>query len=92
MLVLIYRRYLWQRRSSSSLVGWSATKSEVRGSNPSPGQVNFSMLLCVHPALNGYLGLLRPGESKGGEESSGKLPRNAVCQNQSRSYFWFPDA
>ncbi|GFO50692.1 hypothetical protein PoB_007719700 [Plakobranchus ocellatus] len=32
----------------------SATKSEVRGSNPSPGQVSFSMLLCVHPALNGF--------------------------------------
>ncbi|GFN84355.1 hypothetical protein PoB_001086100 [Plakobranchus ocellatus] len=40
------------------------------------------ILLCVHPALNGYLGLLRHGESKGGEESKGKLPHNAVCQEQ----------
>ncbi|GFO33998.1 hypothetical protein PoB_006050300 [Plakobranchus ocellatus] len=35
------------------LVRQSTTKSEVRGSNPSPGQDNFSLLLCVHPALNG---------------------------------------
>ncbi|GFO18027.1 hexosyltransferase [Plakobranchus ocellatus] len=37
------------------LVGQLATKSEVRGSNPTPAQVNFSLLLCVHPALKwGY--------------------------------------
>ncbi|GFO04812.1 hypothetical protein PoB_003131700 [Plakobranchus ocellatus] len=34
--------------------GWAVGyQSEVRGSNPSPGQVNFSLLLCVLPALNG---------------------------------------
>ncbi|GFN89623.1 LOW QUALITY PROTEIN: reticulocyte-binding protein 2 homolog a [Plakobranchus ocellatus] len=50
------------------------------------------MLFCVHPALNGYLGLLRPGESKGDEESNGELPHNAVCQKQSGPYSWFSDA
>ncbi|GFO33613.1 hypothetical protein PoB_006011800 [Plakobranchus ocellatus] len=35
------------------LVGHLASKSEVRGSNPKPGQVKFSFLLYVHPALNG---------------------------------------
>ncbi|GFN83699.1 tho complex subunit 6 homolog [Plakobranchus ocellatus] len=79
-------------KEKSSLVGQSATKSKVRGSIPTPGKVSFSMLLCVHPALNGELGLLRPGESKGGEESNGKLPHNAVCQEQSGPYSWFPDA
>ncbi|GFO27469.1 hypothetical protein PoB_005397400 [Plakobranchus ocellatus] len=38
------------------------------------------------------LDLLRSGESKGGEESNGKLPQNAVCQEQSGPYSWFPDA
>ncbi|GFO11686.1 hypothetical protein PoB_003819100 [Plakobranchus ocellatus] len=69
-----------------------AIKSEVRGSYPSPSQINLSLLLRVHPALNGYLGLLRPGESKGGEESNGKLPHNAVCQEQPEPYSWLPDA
>ncbi|GFO18060.1 hypothetical protein PoB_004456500 [Plakobranchus ocellatus] len=40
----------------------------------------------------GWLGLFRPGESKGGEESNGKLPHNAACQEQSGTYCWFPDA
>ncbi|GFO39422.1 hypothetical protein PoB_006592700 [Plakobranchus ocellatus] len=35
-------------------------------------------------------GLIRPGESKGGKESNGKLPHNAVCQEQSGPYSWFP--
>ncbi|GFO21543.1 hypothetical protein PoB_004804800 [Plakobranchus ocellatus] len=34
---------------------------------------------------------LRRGESKGGEESNDKLPQNAVCQEQSGSFSWFPD-
>ncbi|GFO03842.1 odorant/gustatory chemosensory receptor-like 122 [Plakobranchus ocellatus] len=38
------------------------------------------------------LGLLRPGESKGGEKSNGKLPHYVVCQEQSGPYSWFPDA
>ncbi|GFO00420.1 hypothetical protein PoB_002692500 [Plakobranchus ocellatus] len=42
--------------------------------------------------LNGWLGLLRPGERKGGEESSGKLPHDAICEEQFGPYFWFPDA
>ncbi|GFO29795.1 hypothetical protein PoB_005630000 [Plakobranchus ocellatus] len=28
-----------------------ATKSEVKGSNPSPGQVSSTLLLCVHSTL-----------------------------------------
>ncbi|GFO36076.1 hypothetical protein PoB_006258100 [Plakobranchus ocellatus] len=60
------------------LVGQLATnKCEVRDSTPSPGKDKFPLLLCVHPALNGWTGLLRPGESKGGEDSNGKLPHNA---------------
>ncbi|GFO26688.1 hypothetical protein PoB_005319300 [Plakobranchus ocellatus] len=39
-----------------------------------------------------YYCLLTPGESKGGEESNGKLPHDAVCQEQSEPYFRFPDA
>ncbi|GFN97326.1 hypothetical protein PoB_002383200 [Plakobranchus ocellatus] len=35
---------------------------------------------------------LGPGESKGGEESNGKLPHKAVCQEQSGPYPWFPNA
>ncbi|GFN76365.1 hypothetical protein PoB_000287100 [Plakobranchus ocellatus] len=31
------------------------------------------------------------GENKGGEESNGKLPHNAVCQEQSGPYSWLPD-
>ncbi|GFO21472.1 hypothetical protein PoB_004797700 [Plakobranchus ocellatus] len=35
------------------------------------------------PALNGQLSLLRPGESKCGEECNSKVPHNVVCQEQS---------
>ncbi|GFO10875.1 hypothetical protein PoB_003738000 [Plakobranchus ocellatus] len=31
----------------------------------------------------------RSSESKGGEESNGKLPHDAVYQEQSGPYFWF---
>ena len=41
---------------------------------------------CVNPALNVKLGLFRLGENKGVEESNGKVPHNAVCQEQSGSY------
>ncbi|GFO39726.1 hypothetical protein PoB_006623100 [Plakobranchus ocellatus] len=40
---------------------------------------------CCPPSTNGLLGLLKLSDSKGGEESSGKLPQNAVCQEQSES-------
>ncbi|GFO21339.1 hypothetical protein PoB_004784400 [Plakobranchus ocellatus] len=40
--------------AGAHLVGQLVTKSEISGSNPSPGQVSFSFLLCVHPALNGF--------------------------------------
>ncbi|GFN97520.1 hypothetical protein PoB_002402600 [Plakobranchus ocellatus] len=63
------------------LVGQLANIQKVRGSIPSPGQVRLSLLLYVHPALNGKLGLLRPGESKGGEESNGKLPQMPYAKN-----------
>ncbi|GFN76966.1 hypothetical protein PoB_000347200 [Plakobranchus ocellatus] len=74
------------------LVGQLTIKQEVRDSNFSPGQVNFPLLLRIDPALKEKLGLLRSGESKGGEENNGKLPHNAVCQEQSEPYSWFPDA
>ncbi|GFN90518.1 hypothetical protein PoB_001702400 [Plakobranchus ocellatus] len=82
----------YQKGAVADLVGQLATQSEVRGSNPSPGQANFPLLLCVHPALKGLLGLLRPGESKGGEESNGKLSHNACMPRTIRTYSWFPDA
>ncbi|GFO45596.1 hypothetical protein PoB_007210100 [Plakobranchus ocellatus] len=78
------------RGAVAHLVEELATKSEVRGSKNSPGQIILSLLLLVHPALNGQLGLLRPGESKGGEESNGKLPRNAICQNNQDLSLGFP--
>ncbi|GFO24475.1 hypothetical protein PoB_005098000 [Plakobranchus ocellatus] len=37
------------------------------------------------------LGLLKLGENKGGEESNGKVPLNALCQKQSGPYSWFSD-
>ncbi|GFN86999.1 hypothetical protein PoB_001350500 [Plakobranchus ocellatus] len=37
--------------SGGSSGGAVCYQSEDRGSNPIPGQVNFSLLLCVHPAL-----------------------------------------
>ena len=46
---------------------------------------NFYLLLSVHPAENGQLGLLRPGESEGGEESNGKLSQNAVLPEKLRT-------
>ncbi|GFO45427.1 hypothetical protein PoB_007193200 [Plakobranchus ocellatus] len=71
------------------LVGRLATRKEVRGSNRSPNQVNFPFApLC--PSSTKWVA--RSGESKGGEESNGKLPHNAVCQEQSGPYSWFPDA
>ncbi|GFN93873.1 hypothetical protein PoB_002037900 [Plakobranchus ocellatus] len=47
----------------------------------------FIVHICVYPALNGKLDLLRYGESKGGEKSNGKLPHNAACQEQSGLYY-----
>ncbi|GFO33684.1 hypothetical protein PoB_006018900 [Plakobranchus ocellatus] len=45
-------KFLFASRRSDGSSG-RATKSEVRGSNPSPSQVNFLLLLSVHPGLNG---------------------------------------
>ncbi|GFO18265.1 hypothetical protein PoB_004477000 [Plakobranchus ocellatus] len=78
--------------ATAHLVGQLATsrrRSEVRIPVRATSIFHCS---CVHPALNGKLGLLRPGESKGGEESNGKLPHNAVCQEQSGPFSWLPDA
>ncbi|GFO27721.1 hypothetical protein PoB_005422600 [Plakobranchus ocellatus] len=72
------------------LEGQLAIKLEVRGLNPSPGQVNFHCSSCPPSTKNGLLGLLRPGQRKGGEESNGKLPHTAVCQEQSGPCSWFP--
>ncbi|GFO20355.1 hypothetical protein PoB_004686000 [Plakobranchus ocellatus] len=78
--------YIIKRKFTSS--GVSSDRDighcrEVRGSNPS--QDNCSLYPCVHSALNEYLGLSRPDGSKCGEESNGKLPQNAVYQEQSGS-------
>ncbi|GFN89228.1 histone-lysine N-methyltransferase SETMAR [Plakobranchus ocellatus] len=40
------QRYVFEGGPVANLVEQFATKSEVRGSNPSPGEVNFSLLLC----------------------------------------------
>ena len=68
----------------SGAVWHLAINPEVPSSNHSPGQ-KFFQLPCVHPALNGLLGLLRFGETKGDEESNGKLPHN-VCRKKSGPY------
>ncbi|GFN95281.1 hypothetical protein PoB_002178700 [Plakobranchus ocellatus] len=69
------------RGSGGSLAGQLATKSEFRAKT------------IVHrSSVSIQLGLLRPGERKGGEESNGKLPHNTVCQEQSGPYSWVPDA
>ncbi|GFO33277.1 hypothetical protein PoB_005978200 [Plakobranchus ocellatus] len=46
----------WRSSSSGRAIGY-----QVRGlgSNTSPDQVKFSLLPCVHPALNGKLRLLK---------------------------------
>ncbi|GFO23090.1 hypothetical protein PoB_004959500 [Plakobranchus ocellatus] len=72
------------------LVGQLATIQDVRGSILRPGQIRFSLLLCVHPTLNGYLGLLRPGDSKGGEESNDKLPQMPYAKNNQDPTPGFP--
>ncbi|GFN81228.1 hypothetical protein PoB_000773400 [Plakobranchus ocellatus] len=68
------------------LVGQLATIQEVRGSIPSPGQDCFSLLRFVHPALNEYQGLLRPGQSKRQRGKQLQTTSNAVCQEQSGRY------
>ncbi|GFN78452.1 hypothetical protein PoB_000495800 [Plakobranchus ocellatus] len=76
----------------SFLVGQLATQSDIQELYPSPSQINLSLILRVHPALNGKLRHSRPRESKGDEENNGKLPHNAAFQEQSDPYSWFPDA
>ncbi|GFN92711.1 hypothetical protein PoB_001921700 [Plakobranchus ocellatus] len=80
----IAEAHLWSGSSSGRAVGY-----QVRGSGfvSQSDQVNF---YCS--PVPTQLGLLRSGESKGGEESKGKLPHNAVCQEHSRPYSWFPNA
>ena len=63
-------------------VGPLTTNPKVPGLNHNPGP------LCPSSKLN----LFRPGESKGDEESHGKLPHNDVCQDKSGSHSWFPHA
>ncbi|GFO31842.1 mannose-binding protein c, partial [Plakobranchus ocellatus] len=48
----------------------------------------LQLSLCEIPrkiTLNGQLGLLRPGESKGGEESNGKVPQMLYAKNNQDS-------
>ncbi|GFO48927.1 hypothetical protein PoB_007543200 [Plakobranchus ocellatus] len=54
--------------------------------------LNNSSTLTPEESLCGSLGLLRPGESKGDEESNGTPPHDAVYQEQSGPYSWVPDA
>ncbi|GFO49390.1 hypothetical protein PoB_007589500 [Plakobranchus ocellatus] len=56
------------------------------------GQSQFFIAPLSPPISKGWLDLLRPGESKGGEESNGKLPHNGVCQGQSGPSSRFPNA
>ncbi|GFN86643.1 hypothetical protein PoB_001314900 [Plakobranchus ocellatus] len=51
----------------------------------------FFIAILSPPSTKWVARSLSPGESKGGEESNGKLPHNAVCQEQSELYSWFPD-
>ncbi|GFS24226.1 exonuclease mut-7 [Elysia marginata] len=48
-----------------------------------PSQITYA-------ALDGWLGLLRLGESKGGEESNGKLPHYALCLEKTRTLLLVP--
>ncbi|GFN78471.1 hypothetical protein PoB_000497700 [Plakobranchus ocellatus] len=80
-----------QGEAVAHLVGQLATKSEVSGVRiPVRAKSILSLFIRVHPPQNGWLGLLRPGKSKGGEECNGKLPHNALCRVKSGPYSWFP--
>ncbi|GFO39001.1 hypothetical protein PoB_006550600 [Plakobranchus ocellatus] len=60
---------------------------------PRSGLSQFSIAPLCPPSIKWVAwSLKRSGESEGGEESNGKLPHNAVCQEQSGRYSWFPDA
>ncbi|GFO38351.1 hypothetical protein PoB_006485600 [Plakobranchus ocellatus] len=65
--------------SSGRAVGYQS-ESEVR--IPVMAKSIFHCSLCPR-STKWVARFLRPGESKGGEESNGKLSHNAVCQEQS---------
>ncbi|GFO32522.1 hypothetical protein PoB_005902700 [Plakobranchus ocellatus] len=71
--------------SSGRAVGY---QSEVRGSNPSPGQVNFLLPLCVHPALKWVAKTLKTRREKA-MESYLIMP---YAKNNQDPYSLFPNA
>ncbi|GFN86757.1 hypothetical protein PoB_001326300 [Plakobranchus ocellatus] len=75
---------------SSGLPG-RAVGCHVRGSRfESQSRLRECFIAPLYPpSTNRSLGLLRPGESIGGEESNRKLLQNAVCREQSGPYSWF---
>ncbi|GFO10442.1 hypothetical protein PoB_003694700 [Plakobranchus ocellatus] len=72
------------------LVGLSAIKSEVRGSNPSPGQISFSMLLCVNPALNGDLSLSGSPSGRGAGSGARTCDRTVAADLRADSLSTVP--
>ncbi|GFO45806.1 hypothetical protein PoB_007231100 [Plakobranchus ocellatus] len=56
------------------------------------GPSQFSIAPLSSPSTKWVAKSLKTRRSKGAEESNGKLSHNAVCQEQSGPYFWFPNA
>ncbi|GFO34562.1 hypothetical protein PoB_006106700 [Plakobranchus ocellatus] len=75
--------------SSGRAVGYQVTGPRCEFQSR-PSQF-FSAPLCP-PSTKWVARSFKTGESKGGGESNGKLPHNAVCQEHSRPFSWFPDA
>ncbi|GFN93671.1 hypothetical protein PoB_002017700 [Plakobranchus ocellatus] len=76
-------KFTWERWLTGRAVGYQVKRSEARI------QVRAeSIFHCSSVSTQQEMG----SESKGGEESNGKLPHNVVRQEQSGPYSWFPDA
>ncbi|GFN88967.1 hypothetical protein PoB_001547300 [Plakobranchus ocellatus] len=69
--------------SSCRAVGY---QSEARGSNPSPGQVDFSMLLCAHPAVKWLPPNLITAEPILPQQSSTGIPSGQACSANTRGH------
>ncbi|GFO46101.1 hypothetical protein PoB_007260600 [Plakobranchus ocellatus] len=84
---------LLSRVRAPPLAPWPDGGSEILRSSCCGQAIYKNQIVHVRLVLlNGKLGLLRSGDSKGGEENNDKLSHNAVCLEQSRSYSWFPDS
>ncbi|GFO39440.1 hypothetical protein PoB_006594500 [Plakobranchus ocellatus] len=77
--------------AGAHLVGQLATNQKPQGRIPVRAKSIYhcSSVSTQHVWIAWTIG---PDESKGGEESNGKLSHNAACQEQSGPYSWFPDA